>query len=78
MFLGEVSTAQFDERGHADLGVVVELAGKVERCHGDELELSLVDRLHAEVPIKVGEGDGHDLAIVVEVIDHLVRPLADL
>jgi len=31
-----------------------------------------------EVPVQVGHGDGHDLAVEAEVVDDLVAPLADL
>ena len=77
VLLGEVSPAQLDERGHAQLVGVVELAGQVERRHRNQLKGPFVDRTLAEVAVQIREGYGDDLPVVVKVVDDLVGPLAD-
>ena len=74
----EVPPAQVDEARHAKLAGLVELDGQVEGGHCRQLEDAAVDGAGGEVPVQVGHGDGHDLAVEVEVVDDLVAPLADL
>mmetsp|Transcript_22455 Transcript_22455/g.53224 ORF Transcript_22455/g.53224 Transcript_22455/m.53224 type:complete len:358 (+) Transcript_22455:531-1604(+) len=77
VLLGEVSPAQLDERGHAQLVGVVELAGQVKRRHRNKLKGPFIDRTLAEVAVQIREGYGDDLPVVVKVVDDLVGPLAD-
>ena len=50
----------------------------MERRHGQKLERPLVHGALAEVAIEIVHGYGDDLAVVIQMIDDLVGPLADL
>lgn len=78
MFDHEESPAQIDHGRHAERPPLVDLDGHVETGHGGQLEKPLVHGTDREVSIQKRDGDADDFTAKVEVIYHLVRPLADL
>ena len=73
----EVSAAELNEGGHAELARFKELDGEVEGGHGGQLENATVHRACGKIPVKIGHGHVDHLPVEVEMVHNLVAPLTD-
>ena len=80
MLLVEISSTEIPEHVHRELLIpgTVKLRGQIECRHGRKLERPLVDRALGEVAVEIVHRYGDDLPVIIQMIDDLVGPLADL